>query len=81
MDSALLGKHPAQPLVHFVRSDKLAGAAAGQDFVKRPAFQVFNFQSLAQLFNALLNDRADTGVSPGIHQQPGKGVLLVGKRN
>ena len=42
MGSALVGKHLAQPFVHFFRSDKLAGPAAGQDFVKRPAFQVFD---------------------------------------
>lgn len=71
MGTAPVGKHPSQPLVHFFRSDKLAGPAAGQDLVKRPAFQVFDFQSLAELFNALLNDRADTGVPPGIHQGVG----------
>lgn len=81
MGTALADEHFAQPLVHFFRSDKLAGPAAGKDFLKTPAFQVFDFQTVAQLFNALVNDRADTGIPSRIHQLIGKRVLLVSEKN
>ena len=81
MGTALAGKPPVQPLIHFFRSDKLSGPVAGQDFIECPVFQIFDSQTLSQLFNALLNDGADTGVPSGIHQRLGQGVLLVSERN
>ena len=67
-------------VVHPLRTDVLALTAARQQLAQRRGFQFLAVQSLPQQVDALLQNRADALVAPGLDQRPRKRVLLVGKR-
>ena len=81
MRAALVGHHPGQPRVHPFRVDELALAATGQQLAQRRGFELLDVHSLTQQIDALLQDRAQARVAPGLDQRPGEGVLLIGERD
>ena len=77
MRAAFVGNQAGQPRVHRFRADKLTPAASGQELAQRRGLELLGVHSLTQQIDALLQDRAQARVAPGLDQRPGEGVLLV----